>query len=284
MTQNEVRAGGKFHDIIAYGGWSMDDHYPEGLHYPGFPTVFHPAPSPYGIPYRCLYSKNIANLLFAGRNISVTHSALSSTRVMATCGTLGQAAGTAAAIAVKNGIMPRDVLNANLEELQQILMNNDSWLPGLRYKVSDATATAELSSSNCISPEGLRAGVNRPIDNKDLSWHGLAGDSVTYSFAAPTNITEIRLVLDSDLNRKVYNIIPMRRLNHPRYNVPETLAKSFKIEYQQTDGKWLELSKISNNHNRLVKIGCNQRCVGIKLTILENRDNRPAKIFAFDFN
>ena len=101
LTQNDVRAGGDFHDLIAYGGWSMDDHHPAGLLYPGEPTIFHPAPSPYGIPYRCLYSKNIGNLFFAGRNISVTHAALSSTRVMGTTAMLGQAAGTAAALCVR---------------------------------------------------------------------------------------------------------------------------------------------------------------------------------------
>lgn len=106
LNQDDVRDGGRFDDIIAYGGWSMDDHHPAGLYYPGEPTIFHPAPSSYGIPYRSLYSQNIENLLFAGRNISVTHAARSSTRVMATCAILGQAAGTAAALS-PNIIAPR---------------------------------------------------------------------------------------------------------------------------------------------------------------------------------
>ncbi|MFW5841055.1 MAG: FAD-dependent oxidoreductase, partial [Planctomycetota bacterium] len=96
LTQNDVRAEGKFEDVVAYGGWSMDDHHPAGLAYKGEPTIFHPAPSPYGIPYRCLYSRNIENLFCGGRAISVTHAALSSTRVMATCAVIGQAIGTAA--------------------------------------------------------------------------------------------------------------------------------------------------------------------------------------------
>lgn len=122
LTQNDIRAGGKFDDVVAYGGWSMDDHHPAGLLYPGRPTIFHPAPSPYGIPYRCLYSTSVPNLLFAGRNISVTHAALSSTRVMATCALLGQAAGTAAAIATKHRCDPRDV---DVNELQSTLMDDD---------------------------------------------------------------------------------------------------------------------------------------------------------------
>ena len=100
LTQNDVRAEGRFDDIVAFGGWSMDDHHPGGMHWKGQPTIFHPAPSPYGIPYRCLYSKNISNLLFAGRNISATHASMSSTRVMATCAVIGQALGTASAVAI----------------------------------------------------------------------------------------------------------------------------------------------------------------------------------------
>ena len=89
VTQNDVLAGGRFNDIVAYGGWPMDDHHPDAIHYPGEPTIFHKAPSPYGIPYRSLYAHNIGNLFFAGRNISATHMALSSTRVMRT-GALGR--------------------------------------------------------------------------------------------------------------------------------------------------------------------------------------------------
>lgn len=84
----------------------MDDHDPAGLEGRGAPTIYHPAPSPYGIPFRCLYAKTVENLLFAGRNISVTHSAMSSTRVMATCALLGQAIGTAAALAIPRGLTP----------------------------------------------------------------------------------------------------------------------------------------------------------------------------------
>ncbi len=74
VTQNDVESGGHFEDIVAYAGWSIDDHFPAGFYYTaGHPSTYHPAPSPWGIPLRCLISKNIQNLTFAGRNISVTH-------------------------------------------------------------------------------------------------------------------------------------------------------------------------------------------------------------------
>ncbi|MDR1060070.1 MAG: FAD-dependent oxidoreductase [Clostridiales bacterium] len=144
MTQADVRAGGRFDDIVAYGGWPMDDHNPDGFRTAEPPTVYHPAPSPFGIAYRCLYSKNIENLLFAGRNISISHVALSSTRVMATCAVLGQAAGTAAAVAAARGASPRGVGEKHIRELQDMLMEDDCWLPGLRRRPPALMARAAI--------------------------------------------------------------------------------------------------------------------------------------------
>ena len=62
----------------------------------------------YALPYRCFYSKDIANMFMAGRNISVTHIALGSTRVMRTCGLIGEVVGMAAAVCSRNNAMPRD--------------------------------------------------------------------------------------------------------------------------------------------------------------------------------
>ena len=86
VTEHDVLSGGHFEDEIAYGGWPMDDHNPYGMEknpYSNTPSCMMPVKEIYGLPYRALYSKNIDNLMFAGRNISVTHAALSSCRVMA---------------------------------------------------------------------------------------------------------------------------------------------------------------------------------------------------------
>ena len=110
LTQNDVEQHPVFPDTIAYGGWQIDDHLPGGFLMDakdGRHLRKRRLSEPYGIPFRCLYSVNISNLMFAGRNISATHVGLSTTRVMGTIGVLGQAAGTAAAIAVRNNLLPR---------------------------------------------------------------------------------------------------------------------------------------------------------------------------------
>ena len=120
---------GRFEDIVAYAGWTMDDHFPEGFYYEGgHPSIYHPAPQPWGLPLRSMISKNIENLVFAGRNISVTHAALSSSRVMATCAVLGQAIGTAVADAVCKGCK---VENVDVPALQQTLMLANICMQGM---------------------------------------------------------------------------------------------------------------------------------------------------------
>jgi hypothetical protein len=123
LNQHDVTSGGHFEDVVAYGGWTLDDHHPDAVFRKDGPvSVQYAAPSPFGIPFDCLYSVNVPNLMFAGRDISCTHMALSSSRVMATCATLGQAVGTAAALLVKYGIDPAQLRRERIAELQDALL------------------------------------------------------------------------------------------------------------------------------------------------------------------
>ena len=143
IKQTDISNDTQFEDTVAYAGWSMDDHFPDGFyHRGGHPTIYHPAPSPWGLPLRCMISKNIENLVFAGRNISVTHAALSSSRVMATCSILGQAIGTATTMAVRDGVRPEMV---DINRLRQRLMEDDCYIPGYLREVSELSAEAEVS-------------------------------------------------------------------------------------------------------------------------------------------
>lgn len=124
LTENDVAGNRIFEDAVAYGGWPMDEHPPHGLFHKGYPVRYINFPGAYTIPYRCYYSKNIDNLMMAGRNISTTKMALGSTRVMGTCAVGGQAVGTAAAMAIKYGCTPRQI-GQHMDELQQTLLKDD---------------------------------------------------------------------------------------------------------------------------------------------------------------
>ena len=95
LTEKDLLSYKHFDDAVAWGGWSLDEHCPGGiLSLDQRPSYFHERfKKVYEIPYRCLYSKNVPNLMFAGRNVSVSHMALSSTRIIGTCCMMGQAVG-----------------------------------------------------------------------------------------------------------------------------------------------------------------------------------------------
>ena len=241
VTQNDVASGGHFDDIVAYAGWSMDDHFPEGFYYTkGHPTIYHPAPTPWGLPLRCMVSKNIENLCFAGRNISVTHAALSSSRVMATCSVLGQALGTAVAQAIQEKVA---LENVTISKVQQTLMDDDCYIPWHTRDVPALTKTA-----NC-SYEVVRNGVDRGEEN---CWIGKEGDHIEYTFSANTKISRIRLVFDSDLNRKYHNMPCNFPLVQNKFKLPQTLIREYKIEGISENGEVFEIY-INDNHQRFVK-------------------------------
>jgi len=142
LTENDVRNRKLFYDRVAHGGWFIDIHTMGGIlakdkpPEPYLPPAGNPDLAdkvrifPYSIPLRCLYSRNIENLFMAGRDISVTHVALGTTRDMLTCAVLGQATGTAAALCVKKSVTPRILANnlGMVKELQQTLLKDDCFI------------------------------------------------------------------------------------------------------------------------------------------------------------
>ena len=107
--------------------WSIDLHHPDSANAAQFPTGSfisvdrHIPIHPYAVPYRCLYSRNTDNLFMAGRNISVTHVALGTVRVMRTTGMMGEVVGMAASLCRRYGITPREVYQHHLPELQALM-------------------------------------------------------------------------------------------------------------------------------------------------------------------
>ena len=107
--------------------WRIDQHFPDPRNaskYPGAEWmsigVLTPI-DPYAIPYRCLYSKDIPNMFMAGRDISVTHIALGSVRVMRTCAMMGEVVGMAASVCAKKKLLPRDIYKTNFQDLVKLM-------------------------------------------------------------------------------------------------------------------------------------------------------------------
>ena len=124
MTKSDVYKGVVYPDSCVPSTWNFDVHYPDRRFY----SAFHEGDGfitkdyherfrkPYFIPFRALYSRNIQNMFMAGRNISVSHDALGTARVMRTGGMMGEAIGYAAVICTKYGCTPREMVQLHLDE------------------------------------------------------------------------------------------------------------------------------------------------------------------------
>ena len=139
--------------------------------------------------------------MFAGRNISASHIAFSSTRVMGTIGVIGQAVGTAAAIAVKSGLSPRKAAQTKISEIQTALLDDDCFLPGFVRIPSKLTQNATLTA-DYGDASALLNGIDRRIFGNDNGYYGKTNQAITYTFDSATHINGVRLVFDSDLDRE----------------------------------------------------------------------------------
>jgi hypothetical protein len=120
LTADDILSCRRFPDSIAVASYPIDLH-----HAKGGDCTLEWCDDCYDIPYRCLVPKTIDNLLVAGRCASATHEAHASTRVMATCMAMGEAAGVAAAIAVDDNVTPR---NVNVDKLRKALREEGAYL------------------------------------------------------------------------------------------------------------------------------------------------------------
>ncbi len=116
IQQEDVVKGTRFDDVVARGGYSIDIHNPGDSK-----STWIKVDDSYDVPYRALLPVELDGLLVAGRCISATHEAAAAIRAMPSCVAIGEAAGTAAALATTKGVTPKAI---NVKELQQILSDN----------------------------------------------------------------------------------------------------------------------------------------------------------------
>jgi len=154
LTEHDVLGAPRFPDAVAYGGWPIDLHPPEGIHTAEPPCSFVTVPRVYPIPFGCLFSRNIRNLMLAGRNVSASHVAFGSTRLIATGAVMGQAVGTAAALCKRYDTTPRAIQHEHIGELQQLLLRDDAYVPGVRNE--DRADLARLAHASATSAAEFR--------------------------------------------------------------------------------------------------------------------------------
>lgn len=290
MIQQELEAAEEYPDRVAYGGWPMDDHPPGGI----YRSDLEPARQiqfrqPYNIPLRSLYSTNRPNLLMAGRDISASHVAFSSTRVMATCSTLGQAVGTAAALCIKNNQLPRDVATHGrlIKELQQQLLRDDQALLNIRNedkadlaRNARITASAELPEGRAVS---VIDGWNRDVGDGDShQWRSpMAGTTpwIQLAWRKPQTIGTVQVTFDSGLNRRLYltgqDSEYYSQIRGPQPEIVANYAIQARIK-----NDWITLAEQEENYLRLCRHGFEPvQTRAIRLVVRNTNGDDLARVF-----
>jgi hypothetical protein len=174
MTQRDFDTPAIHADAVAFTDWGIDVHHPQGFWVRGNDCIHVYHGRRVTIPMSVLVSRNITNLLMAGRNISATHIAAGATRVMRPCMGMGQAAGIAAAIVAADGASPAVVATERIKDVQQELLKQGCYVPGLRN--ADPRDLARLSTATGSSAEQGRGagkvidGVSRVVGEDPHAW------------------------------------------------------------------------------------------------------------------
>ena len=232
----------------------------------------------------------------------MTHAAMSSSRIMATCALLGQAVGEGCAVAKKYKVTPTLARKFHISEIQQNLMEGDCFLPGFLREISPLCKKAALTSDPHVDNlDNLRSGIDRDhhiYDGPQGVYIGKGG-TIEYTLEKPTEISKVRMVFDSDLDRntlpgdlceRTHTMRASINIDAPVMTMPKTLVKSYKLTAQLEDGSKIVLIEDTENIKRLIRINVGKKVKRLTLTLLSDWSDNGAyfddkiHIFSFDFS
>lgn len=275
-----------FDDAVAFGGWPLDEHNPGGIENLAEPPSFwhEHFDKIYQIPFGSLYSQNISNLLFAGRNVSQTHVALSSSRVMGTCATMGQAVGTAAALCVQKKITPRELRNNHISELQEQLLRDDAFIPELPARdMTELAKTADkITASSTLSGDVqlLIDGVSRDENGEAHHWQskGLNAE-VVFEWNNPISFSSIELKCDTNVKKNIMMLKNTRENEAYTTKIPMELLKSLEL-FVLVGDEWVKKGSLDENQRRLIKFSFEKvKSKAFKLKLKETYGAQNIKLF-----
>lgn len=289
LREQDLREGKRFEDAVAYGGWPMDMHVVGGLRGEmgeGNRNIY--LDDVYTIPYRCLCSDKVQNLFLAGRAISVSHMAFGSTRVMGTCSVVGQACGTAAALAVRMGIAPEE-MRAHIHLLQQTLIKDDCYIPGIGnedvedklWGIRSVTCSSEKVEGLCVN---VTNGVSRRVGTESNCWISgeMKGNGEWISVALPSEarIREIHIKFDPNLTKPIMPTLSEMHRQMQVEGMPHELARDYKIEmFCREQCLWQET--VRDNYQRFRIHQLPEGIVGdcVRVTVTATHGDASARIF-----
>lgn len=272
LKESDVLHSTAFDDAIAYGGWFIDTHPPLGVDAISEPPCTqHVVPHLYDIPLRACVSCDVENLMFAGRNISATHIAFASTRVMATCAAVGQGVGTAAAYAALQGLSPASLAGnpAAVEAIQQHLLEDDAFLIGrANSDPRDLSRRANVTASS-----EQRHGAARNVANGPTrSVHGSGGVPrertvagshrwmsdpaaglpawIQLDWPEPIAPSRLQLVFDTGMHRVLTFSLADSYTQAMHWGLPQPeTVRDYEVE-SRCRGNWRPAGAVTDNYQR----------------------------------
>lgn len=292
LTEHDILASREFSDAIAYGGWTLDLHPPQGIDAADLPPCEqHAVPYLYDIPLRACVARDLENLMFAGRNISATHVGFSSTRVMATCAAMGQGVGTAAAISAQKSIPPDQLVHSTeaLQAVQRRLLWDDAFLIGRPIlAATDPLHRARITASS-EQPQGRAEQIRSPqsrcvhgargvvASRREPGSHRWMSDPacgwpawIQLEWDEPQSISQVRLIFDTGLHRHLTlshhdGYTAKMQWGHPQ---PETV-RDYDLDCHITATGWQTLAQVRGNYQRLNQhtLPDGSRVTALKITV-----------------
>lgn len=288
LREQDILANRVFDDAVAYGGWPMDEHIAGGFSAKGqIPSMVRSFKGFYSIPYGCYCSRNIKNLMMAGRNISASKMAMGSTRVMATCAIGGEAVGVAAANAAKHSLTPTEYGKQYMKDLQQKLLREDLYIMGQKNEdpADLALRSTVMASSEKPGFEGkmVISGITRREGACSNLWcsDGMSeqGESLTLKFDKKSTVHETYLVFDPDLSEERCISVSKAFIMKEPLGVAKTLVRDYRVELL-ADGKVIADKTVTANYQRRNTVYFDAvECDAVRVTVLETNGEPDARIY-----
>jgi hypothetical protein len=293
LTQHDLLSKyGEPADAVAIGGWPFDNHPPAGFDDPEQPPYDSvKIDEVYNIPLRSLISVNVPNLFMAGRNISASHVAFTSTRVMATCAVEGQAIGTAAAICASGGAAPKQLTEETklLATYREMLLRDDQTIKGaVQQDPADFTRKATASASHHLDeapPEKVLDGEVRDMPGEwRHRWGAKMSDGEPWlqlDWDAPVTLNHVQITFDSGFQRELTlsesNWVKKRLVGGPQ---PESVRDYTLLARASADAEFEEIARVEGNYLRLRRHDFDARPVqALRLVIQATNGAEEARVY-----
>ena len=191
---------------------------------------------------------------------------------------MGQAAGTAAAMAIARGVTPAGIGDC-MGELQQTLLRDDAYLPWLPQQFNELTANASLEASQG-EPAPVRDGTNRPVGDDPHCWSCKPGAWISYKFDGMQKIESVSIIVDSGLDMYCDTGEIHKPGDDQMYDMPDVMTKGFSVE-GLVDGEWQEMASIADNRHRMCRVPIDREVGGIRVVIKQTWGAPSSRLYAF---